>query len=158
VKKTFKNPEQYDNFYNNEQAYRENVEIATALNNHLEWEKAIIDLGCGTGLGYKLIDGGALEYIGVDQSSGPANTFLYRGQREPVSFGHQERLEPLGQLRHVPTGTSSSPYLGQSIRLGEQPASRFGGRHRRVGLVRCFSLVMLRTNQRHPVLAPEAPH
>ena len=57
---TYLNAEDYNEFYLNSQAQRENQEISRLLKNH---KGRIIDIGCGTGLLSKLVDN---EYLGVD--------------------------------------------------------------------------------------------
>jgi len=65
---TYLKPKDYDKYYQNPQAQRENQEIKRLLN---RISGTILDLGCGTGLGASLIpENQRKNYIGVDINQG----------------------------------------------------------------------------------------
>ncbi len=58
--------EEYNQQYSSEVHKRQNEHLKQELLIHLEFDKKIVDLGCGTGLAYFMLKDRIKEYIGVD--------------------------------------------------------------------------------------------
>lgn len=88
-------PEQYDKYYENPQAWRENAEIASILQ-HLN-NKTVLDLGCGTGLARTLFHPKA--YWGVDINEKSLEHAKNKNKNSPDTQWHHSDAHT--ELRHI---------------------------------------------------------
>lgn len=60
----------YDKFYDDVLSQGENAWVRSRLGAIVKKGDRVLDLGCGTGLGFQLLKGSAAEYVGLDVSPG----------------------------------------------------------------------------------------
>lgn len=88
--------ERYDGFYANKWSYLEDKLTLANLNNSVELIdcKSVLDIACGTGLGYKLVTGinKDIDYSGIDISKGMVEVFEQKYGRELAYVGSMTNL------------------------------------------------------------------
>ena len=84
--------EEYNQRYSSDVHKRQNECLKQELLDHLDFDKKIIDLGCGTGLAYFMLKDRIKEYIGVDICSDYIST-LSSMNLEKASFVCMDGLE-----------------------------------------------------------------
>ena len=87
---TYLNAKDYNEYYSNPQAQKENKEITKLLKKH---KGRIIDIGCGTGLLSTLVDN---EYLGIDIRP---DYISYAIQNERGEYHHIDALEFLKEFK-----------------------------------------------------------